>query len=68
MKRTFDQTQLGVRCMVCGKATVMGINKPHSQKRTKRLVKPNIQPFYGMLICSRCLRTLKHKEHVPTHA
>lgn len=59
MKRTFDRTQLGPQCMLCAKATVMGINKPHSQKRTKRLVKPNIQSYFGLPVCTRCLRALK---------
>lgn len=62
MKRTFDRTQLGVSCMICAKGNVMGINKPHSQKRTKRLIKPNVQSHYGLLVCTRCLRTIKTKQ------
>jgi ribosomal protein L28 len=61
MKRTFDRTQLGSVCVMCGKANVMGINKPHSQKRTKRVVKPNIQSYFGLPVCTRCLRTMKTK-------
>lgn len=37
----------------------MAFNRPHSLQHTKRLVKPNIQSFYGLLVCTRCLRTLK---------
>lgn len=59
MKKTVDRTQFGAFCMLCGKGATMGVNKPHSQKRTKRLVKPNIQPYMGLQVCSRCLRTLK---------
>ncbi len=66
MKLTYDRTQNGPFCMVCGKSAVMGINKPHSQKRTKRLVKPNIQSYFGLMVCSRCLRTLKTKTEKPT--
>jgi ribosomal protein L28 len=59
MKRTFDRSQIGPMCLVCGKTTRLGVNKPHSQKRTKRLVKPNVQSYYGLMLCTRCLRTLK---------
>jgi ribosomal protein L28 len=59
MKKTFDRTQISVRCALCGKGAVMSYNRPHSQKHTKRLVKPNIQSFYGIPVCTRCLRTIK---------
>lgn len=71
MKKTFDRTQLGPRCVLCDKSAVMSINKPHSQKRTKRLLKPNIQSYYGVPLCSRCLRTMKtmqQKETAPVVA
>lgn len=45
--------------MLCGKGAVMAYNRPHSLKHTKRLVKPNIQSFYGLPTCTRCLRTMK---------
>jgi ribosomal protein L28 len=60
-KRTTDRTQTIHRCMLCNKGPVMGVNKPHSQKRTKRVVKANLQPYYGLLICTGCLRTMKYK-------
>ncbi len=59
MKRTFDRTQLGLYCMVCSKSRVSSVNKPHSQKRTKRVVKPNVQSLYGLMVCTRCLRSMK---------
>lgn len=62
MKRTFDRTQLGLSCMLCGKSPVSSVNKPHSQKRTKRLLKPNIQSVFGMPVCTRCLRNMKGEE------
>jgi ribosomal protein L28 len=68
MKRTFDRTQIGNQCALCGKSRVMGINKPHSQKRTKRVVKPNIQPFFGLHLCTRCLRTIKTKQAIQAPA
>jgi ribosomal protein L28 len=62
MKRTFDRTQLGPSCMVCGKSRVASVNKPHSQKRTKRVVKPNVQTMFGLMVCTRCLRSMKRAE------
>lgn len=62
MKRTFDRTQLGPRCMVCGKGRAAGVNKPHSQKRTKRIVGANIQSFFGVPVCTRCLRSMRAKQ------
>lgn len=59
MKRTTDRTQSHPRCMLCGKGAVMAYNRPHSLKHTKRMVKPNLQSFYGLPVCTRCLRTLK---------
>lgn len=62
MKRTLDKTQFGPRCAFCEKGRVSGVNKPHSQKRTKRILSANIQSFYGIPTCTRCLRTLKAKQ------
>lgn len=53
-------------CQICGKtATQAGMGRHlHSGKwrhrgpETKRTVKPNLQRWRGMMICSRCLRTL----------
>jgi ribosomal protein L28 len=59
MKRTTDRTQFSPMCMICGKTAAMGLNKPHSQKRTKRLFRANIQSYHGLLVCTRCLRTLR---------
>ena len=48
-------------CPVCQKRVQIGLNRPHSLHRTKKLVKPNIQKFQGKSICTRCLRTLNNK-------
>lgn len=61
MKKTFDRTQIGPSCMFCGKHAVMRLNRPHSLKRTKHVLKPNIQSYRGIDLCTRCLRTLKNK-------
>lgn len=64
MKRTFDKTTVSPRCMLCSKGAVSGQNKPHSQHRTKRLIKPNIQSFGGLPVCTACLRTLRNKKQI----
>lgn len=51
----------GPQCSVCGKTNASGYNRPHSLKRTKRTVKPNLQKVDGKLVCARCIRT-KNKQ------
>jgi large subunit ribosomal protein L28 len=54
-------------CQICGKGKQFGQNKPHSQKRTKRVWNPNLQIQHfeidgqkvKMKVCTQCLRTLK---------
>lgn len=48
-------------CMICAKCPVSGNNKPHSLHRTKRTIKPNIQKWQGLWICTRCKKTLNKK-------
>jgi len=48
-------------CTICQKHPVVGFNRPNSQHRTKRLVKPNIQKIEGKKICTGCLRTVNKK-------
>lgn len=45
-------------CQICGKTVSMGYNRPHSQHRTKKQIKPNIQKIRGLYLCTRCLRTI----------
>lgn len=52
------------KCMLCGKGPVSANNVPHSQHKTKRVMKPNIQKFHGVKLCTRCLRSLKKDEPV----
>ncbi len=55
-----------MNCQICGKAaTQAGMGRHlHSGKWrhrgpvTKKTIKPNLQKWQGMMICSRCLRTL----------
>jgi len=53
------------KCEVCGKGPMTGNNVSFSQKKTKRVFKPNIQraTFYEggkkvrKYVCARCLKT-----------
>jgi len=53
-------------CELCGKKPVSGHNVSHSNRRTNRRFKPNVQPVTiyingerkRLRICTRCLRTL----------
>ncbi|HSH04409.1 MAG TPA: 50S ribosomal protein L28 [Anaerolineae bacterium] len=59
------QGEIMAKCDVCGKRPRSGNNVSFSQKKTKRLFKPNIQraTFYEdgrkvrKNICTRCLKT-----------
>ncbi len=52
-------------CYICGKQRVIGNNVSHSNNRTKRVIKPNLQRIRiatnkgnrREYVCTRCLRT-----------
>jgi large subunit ribosomal protein L28 len=54
------------KCQICGKSPSFGHNVSHSNVKTKRQWKPNIQKVtvysdgkrQKMNLCTRCLRTL----------
>jgi len=54
-------------CDICGKGRQFGVNKPFSQKRTRKVWQPNLQKQsieiggtrMQVKICTQCLRTLK---------
>lgn len=48
-------------CMLCGKGDTIRLNRPHSLKRTKAVVKPNLQKKFGAIMCRTCFRTLGKK-------
>jgi large subunit ribosomal protein L28 len=60
------------KCDICGKATVTGNNVSHSNKKTRRTMKPNLQTVNviqdgtrkKIKICTRCLRSNKVKKAV----
>lgn len=62
------------KCEYCGKHTQFGQNNPFSQKKTKRMFKPNLQKTkvmeHGKLVsrtlCTRCIKSLgKHRNRGP---
>lgn len=48
-------------CEFCGKQPVKGFNRPKSLHKTKRTIRPNIQKWEGMSVCTKCRRTIKNK-------
>lgn len=54
-------------CEICGKGRQVGMNVSHSNNRTKRVVKPNLQRVRvssngrtkKISVCTRCLRSGK---------
>ena len=52
-------------CQVCGKKRMVGLNVSHSNRKSKRVQKPNIQRVrvrvgggvVRMRVCTRCIRT-----------
>lgn len=47
------------KCTFCEKRAVSGNQVSHSQIHTKRKFKPNLQKVNGLILCTRCLKTLK---------
>jgi len=50
-------------CYICGKTHNAGNNIPHSKKKTKRLLRANLQTRKinnkKVKICTRCIKSLK---------
>jgi len=52
-------------CQICGKRRMVGLNVSHSNRKSKRVQKPNIQKVrvrraggvVRMRVCTRCIRT-----------
>ena len=51
-----NRTQLF--CQICLKSPQVGFNRPKSLHKTKKLILPNLQKLDGLLICTRCRKTL----------
>ncbi len=54
------------RCEVCGKQPTSGNNVSHSERKTKRRWRPNVQKTqvvignkaHSVYMCTRCMRTM----------
>ncbi|HPL01355.1 MAG TPA: bL28 family ribosomal protein [bacterium] len=44
-------------CSICMKSKITGNNVSHSQTKSKRHFRPNLQKVNGVILCTRCLRT-----------
>ncbi|MDQ7788150.1 MAG: 50S ribosomal protein L28 [Thermodesulfovibrionales bacterium] len=59
-------------CVVCGKQRAIGNNVSHANKKTKRIILPNLQRLRvvtsngikRVTVCTRCLRSGKIKKAV----
>ena len=50
-------------CAICGKHPQMAYNRPHSQHKTKKIVRPNLTKFMGaVLICAKCRKAMLKPE------
>lgn len=47
------------KCIICDKRSVSGSAVSHSQIHTKRKFKPNLQKINGVILCTKCLKTIK---------
>lgn len=47
------------RCTICQKTARSGSAVSHAQNHTKRRFKPNLQKVNGLVLCTKCLKTIK---------
>lgn len=52
-------------CEICGKRPQVALNRPHSLHKTKKLVRPNLGPWNGLLICAQCRKSLAKPGRTP---
>ncbi len=46
-------------CILCGRTPGVAHNVPKSVHKTTRTVRLNLQKRNGLLVCTRCARTIK---------
>ncbi len=51
-------------CVVCEKGPQMAMNRPHSQHKTKKMIRPNLGKWNGMMVCASCRKSLSKPEHI----
>ena len=52
------------RCTLCFKSATAGSAVSHSQIHTKRNFSPNLQKVNGLLLCTRCLKTINKQKKI----
>ena len=52
------------RCTLCCKSATAGSAVSHSQIHTKRKFSPNLQKVNGLLLCTRCLKTINKQKKI----
>lgn len=52
------------RCTLCYKSATAGSVVSHSQVHTKRKFSPNLQKVNGLLLCTRCLKTINKQKKI----
>jgi len=52
-------------CTICKKRAVTGNRVSHSQIHSKRKFKPNLQKVNGLVLCTRCLKTIRSIQTEP---
>ena len=59
------EVQYSYKCMICGKAPMVGNNVSHAKNRTKRRFKPNLRRVRAMIdgsprrtrVCTQCIKS-----------
>jgi len=52
------------RCTLCSKSKTSGSAVSHSQIHSKRTFAPNLQKVNGLLLCTRCLKTINKQKKI----
>ena len=52
------------RCQICCKSAVTGSQVSHSQIHNKRKFRPNLQKVNGLVLCTRCLKSIKKEKRI----
>jgi ribosomal protein L28 len=56
------------KCSMCERGTVGGASRSHSNIKTLRRLKINIQKWHGVEVCTKCIHTMNKKAVVATAA
>lgn len=51
-------------CAICAKSPSVALNRPHSLKKTKKLVRPNLGQWNKLSICAKCRKALSKPDRI----